>query len=272
MEPKVNGYSQCITAACFGLATTYTNSIVECFESSLKSHLLNESNRNFLKKTVHMYCYQRIYGGTPEWPDNLSEIYNDKKSEIDDIYKDLETINMPRPVTLQSLSRNPAAIPAEPKQDKNLPRLFSLAPVPSLKWRFITIIPNILAAFAGSRKKTKFAFSNVIRTDGFSADVVLLKTANTNETKHSRAGQDINIELLVSVMTEKEFKDALDPYRGQMFAATYGDGGNSHQCSAKEYYTSSTAKNRLQLYQGVERAREEMANILMNGGSQKEKI
>lgn len=117
-----------------------------------------------------MYCYQRICGGTPEWPDNLSEIYNGKKSEIDNVYKDLEAINVPRPVTLQSLSRNPGSyIPmlaailkkneqkyqqmpsAEPQQDKNSPRLFSLAPVPSLKWRFITINPNVLAAFAGKK-------------------------------------------------------------------------------------------------------------------------
>ncbi|KAI9011910.1 hypothetical protein CLU79DRAFT_771866, partial [Phycomyces nitens] len=96
-----------------------------------------------------------------------------------------------------------------------LPRLFSLCPVPSLKWRFITLNPNSLSTFAGVRlpvmykgkyemfnkifdfkrqalghssfqdlkdpnKKTKFAFSNVIRTDGYTADFIINKGSQTS--------------------------------------------------------------------------------------------
>ncbi|CEG74920.1 hypothetical protein RMATCC62417_10048 [Rhizopus microsporus] len=115
-----------------------------------------------------------------------------------------------------------------------------------------------------------------------------------------------------------------NPNRGQVFAASYGEGESFHQvrrCSTKEYYTYtgskrhekrermsnedmgntllsiptaktasiskyllyvtyillhfdkilafnrfSTAKSRFHLYQGVQRAREEMVNILVNGG------
>lgn len=90
---------------------------------------------------------------------------------------------MPKPVTLISLSNSPGAyIPMlsrlmkkneriyqqeeqrvqENKKDKGknqdeedkekrqiLPRLFSLFPVPSLKWRFISLNPNSVSAFTG---------------------------------------------------------------------------------------------------------------------------
>jgi hypothetical protein len=39
MLPKVNGYSNYITTACLEMATTYTNNVVECFESRLKAYI-----------------------------------------------------------------------------------------------------------------------------------------------------------------------------------------------------------------------------------------
>lgn len=72
---------------------------------------------------------------------------------------------MPKPVTPQSLSKSPGAyipmlssilrkqesISLNLSTDEAAPRLFSLAPLPSLKWRFITINSNVLAAFSGKR-------------------------------------------------------------------------------------------------------------------------
>jgi hypothetical protein len=110
-----------------------------------------------------MYCYQNICGGTPVWPEKLSEIYNDKMQAIDQVCQDISVTKMPKPVTPESLSESPGAyVPMltsimkkyellhqqQSSQDENLPRLFSLTPVPSLRWRFISINPNALAAFA----------------------------------------------------------------------------------------------------------------------------
>lgn len=68
---------------------------------------------------------------------------------------------MPKPVTLESFFKSPGAyIPTlskilkkheevyyEPQGGQVLPRLFSLVPTPSFKWRFISINPNSLSAF-----------------------------------------------------------------------------------------------------------------------------
>lgn len=109
---------------------------------------------------------------------------------------ELSSIDIPRPVTLISLSTSPGAyLPmlshilrkyeryhqdhlgspneqrseqqdrgeeghgedsTEPQDLVYLPRLFSLCPVPSLKWRFIAINPNVLSAFAQIRLPTTY--------------------------------------------------------------------------------------------------------------------
>jgi hypothetical protein len=179
--------------------------------------------------------------------------------------------------------------------------------------------------------KKKVAFSNFLRTDGFAADVVLTKRANKNDDEFIHyAEQDVGISLLGGVVTSLELSDVsrwgIDPNRGQIFVASYGEGEDSHQirrCSTREYctytgskryekrerkrmsdenmedillnvpsaktvsisrylqyvtyillhlrkilaiYHASTAEDRFHLYQGVQRAREEMVNILVNGG------
>jgi phosphopantetheine adenylyltransferase len=40
MTPVVNGYSNCVTAACVEMATIYTNMIVECFENRVIAFLV----------------------------------------------------------------------------------------------------------------------------------------------------------------------------------------------------------------------------------------
>ncbi|ORE13202.1 hypothetical protein BCV71DRAFT_279022, partial [Rhizopus microsporus] len=44
-----NGYSQCVTSACVDMASTYTNSAVECFEGRLSSYLFG-SVKELLKR------------------------------------------------------------------------------------------------------------------------------------------------------------------------------------------------------------------------------
>ncbi|KAK9717988.1 hypothetical protein K7432_005821 [Basidiobolus ranarum] len=93
---------------------------------------------------------------------------------IEEICRELSAIDMPKPVTLVTLSASPGAyIPmlasitrkyerqyqlqqrlAQESQD--LPRLFSLCPVPSLKWRFITVNPNALSSFSGIKMPTTY--------------------------------------------------------------------------------------------------------------------
>lgn len=177
----------------------------------------------------------------------------------------------------------------------------------------------------------KLAFSNLIKTDGFSADVVLLKSLAKNKDDYERiSDQDVDISLFGDAMRNENLDDVslcgLDPNRNQVFAAAYGHGEEPHQIrrfSTKEYYTHtgsirhakkekqrmareqmetiflqmpsaktvslskyltyvsyllrnlggilqynrhSTAESRFHLFQGTQRARQEMANILINGG------
>ncbi|CEP08964.1 hypothetical protein [Parasitella parasitica] len=172
MVPKVEGYSHCVSAACVTTATTYNNNIVECFEARLKAYILYNIKKKFeepdstiLRKIVHQYCYQHICGGSPEWPEDIPELYNEKKQEIDEICQELIIIDIPRPVTLQSLAASPGSyIPmlatllqkneqeniriATNRLDETPPRLFPLSPIPSTKWRFIDVNANALAAFS----------------------------------------------------------------------------------------------------------------------------
>lgn len=201
MQPKVEGYSQCISAACVTMATAYCNNIVEVFESRLKAYILYNIMKNFeqvcnispyvnassnflmyeiqpnkgiLQKIVHEYCYQKICGGSASWPEDLPQAYNDKRPQIDDFCLTLSNMNIPRPVTLQTLSASPGAyIPMlatilQKNEEENTritsnrlnevpPRLFSLTPVPSMKWRFIDINPNVLSAFARKSKASSYA-------------------------------------------------------------------------------------------------------------------
>ena len=45
----VSGYSHCLSAACVELATTYTNAIVECFESRVKSYMTFKISKLFVQ-------------------------------------------------------------------------------------------------------------------------------------------------------------------------------------------------------------------------------
>jgi hypothetical protein len=175
------------------------------------------------------------------------------------------------------------------------------------------------------------AFGNLIKTDGHTADVLVLKSTRVNASDYADCcRQDVDISSLGDAMKDEDLSKVslcgLDPGRGQVFTASYGSGEESHEirrCSTREYYAYtgsrrherkerrrmqdsnmqdvflnlpttktarlstylryqayvllhltrmlhfydlSTAESRLHLYQGVQRARQEMANILINGG------
>lgn len=148
--------------------------------------------RSILSKIVHEYCYQAICGGTARWPEDLPQVYNDKRPQIDKFCQSLSNVNIPKPVTLLTLAASPGAyIPmlatilrkneeehariALNQLDEVLPRLFSLSPVPSLKWRFIDINPNVLSAFARKKLPTTYSgklemFQEVFNFDKINID------------------------------------------------------------------------------------------------------
>ncbi|CEG76709.1 hypothetical protein RMATCC62417_11569 [Rhizopus microsporus] len=393
MDNPVAGYSQCLTAACVEVATCYNNMIVECFQSRPMSYLVRtirasvkQSNSKYVQKLAE-YGYQYICDGQATWPEDVTDITIDERTVINSLCKDLLRIEMPKPVTVKSLAASPGSyIPMlreilkrymakNQKQQENqeygqqekpsyMTRLFSLFPVPSLKWRSVSINPNTLSSFVGKPKqsnyedkfnmfntdfdlpsldvnsfedlkkpaaKNKTAFANLIRSDGFVANVVLYKSVSNNEDVTEQSSDStFDIQLLSDVLKPDDVDNfslcSLDPGRQHAFTASYNEGENLHQIrrvSTAEYYnyigsihhqrkeqkrmekegmksvllnipsikTTSlmqyhmymihimaniqkildfygyeTAKERFHCYQGVQRAREEMVNILINGG------
>ncbi|KAI8092169.1 uncharacterized protein B0P05DRAFT_568363 [Gilbertella persicaria] len=191
---------------------------------------------------------------------------------------------MPKPVTLtykkktnaytnKNSSRNKKTKKAKEKKQEDeekrqiVPRLFSLCPVPSLKWRFISLNPNSISAFAGIKlpnmyeakremfnkifdferlrisssfqalqdpdKKKKFVFSNLIRTNRYAADVIIRKSSQTNPEDFAHYfDQEVPITLLRDVLNSEDLDNislcAIDPNRNQVFVASYGGGSRRH--------------------------------------------
>ncbi|CEG76552.1 hypothetical protein RMATCC62417_11437 [Rhizopus microsporus] len=383
MDSSVAGYSQCLTATCVEVATCYNNMTVECFQSRLMSYL---SNSKHVQKLAE-YGYQYICDGQTTWPEDVTDITIDERTAINSPCKGLSRTEIPKPVTVKCLAASPGSyIPMlreilkrcmaeNQKQQENqeygqqekpsyMARLFSLFPVPSLKWRSVSINPNTLSSFAGKPKqsnyddkfnmfntvfdlsslgvnsfedlkkpaaKNKTAFANLIRSDGFAANVALYKGASNNEDVTEQSSDStFDIQLLSDVLKPGDVDNfslcGLDPGRQHAFTASYNEGENPHQIrrvSTAEYYnytgsihhqrkeqkrmekkgmknvllnipsikTTSlmqyhmymtyimaniqkildfygyeTAEGRFHCYQGVQRAIEEMVNILINGG------
>ncbi|KAI8988642.1 hypothetical protein BDB01DRAFT_848779 [Pilobolus umbonatus] len=130
----------------------------------------------------------------------------------------------------------------------DLPRLFSLCLIPYLKFRYITINPNDLAAFAeitlpkslegkismsnevfdfthlriNEHLNRRYEFDNLIRSYRFGADVVLLLSSS-----------------VVKYHPKKHYLCAVDPGRNQVFTAVYSHGEEEHEVRRlliKEYY------------------------------------
>ncbi|KAH8554456.1 hypothetical protein BGW37DRAFT_479779, partial [Umbelopsis sp. PMI_123] len=196
--------------------------------------------------------------------------------------------------------------------------LFSIGPLSSMGWRFISLNAGLLASILPSirapsnldelrLKNHKSAFASRILTDGYAVNFLFARK------------RDAEIATYFEVA-------AIDPGRTQVFTAAYGSGQERHQirrCSTSEYYSMTGSKRRnkklqqqkkeagivrieeswltgktcnigqYQSYvahllnnfdelskfydisrgkmrfdnlQGVQRSREEMANMLVNGG------
>ncbi|CEG73480.1 hypothetical protein RMATCC62417_08854 [Rhizopus microsporus] len=183
-------------------------------------------------------------------------------------------------------------------------RLFSLFPVPSFKWRFVTISPSTLSSFAGMplkssyeaklstsntvfdlsslgvnsfenlkkpAAKNKTAFANLIRSDGFAADVVLYKSISNNEDVTEQSSDStFDIQLLSNVLRPGDVDNfslcGLDPGRQHAFTTSYNEGENSHQIrrvSTAEYY-NYTGSIRHQRKEQIRMEKEGMKNVLLN--------
>ncbi|KAI8368308.1 uncharacterized protein BYT42DRAFT_126091 [Radiomyces spectabilis] len=148
----------------------------------------------------------------------------------------------------------------EAGQDEHaaLPRLFSLFPLSTFKWRYITINPNVLAAFLGRSisgrfeenmnmfycvfnfqrlkldsfeqlqdpdRRRKLAFANLIRTDGFGVDVMLFKSSLVSQNEfcfYSDLVSDVRYisrEVQGAALTNISLC-GLDPGRTHVFTAS----------------------------------------------------
>ncbi|KAI8384662.1 uncharacterized protein BYT42DRAFT_643441 [Radiomyces spectabilis] len=257
-----------LNVSCTELATTYTNLIVETFEPRLSVYLkrlvrsvLNESNRKYTNSIVEKYCYRTVCGGDPVWPDRAT-ISEEERAAIDNICQQTNAVEMPKPVTPVSLSSNPGAyIPMlkmilsqyelkhsqhnqqEAGQDEHaaLLRLFSLFPLPTFKWRYIAINPNVLAAFLGRSIPGTFEETNRWLRDR--RDVVQ-KFFSVPKWFRFYSDLDSDVRYISREVQGAALTNislcGLDPGRTHVFIASYGQGEERHQvrrCSTKEYYT-----------------------------------
>ncbi|RCI06871.1 hypothetical protein CU098_013908 [Rhizopus stolonifer] len=219
--------------------------------------------------------------------------------------------------TNKNSSRNKKTKKAKEKKQEDeekrqiVPRLFSLCPVPSLKWRFISLNPNSISAFAGIKlpnmyeakremfnKIFDFERLRISRTNRYAADVIIRKSSQTNPEDFAHYfDQEVPTTLLRDVLNSEDLDNislcAIDPNRNQVFVASYGGGSRRHMKKEIERMAAedmgdtllniSTAKtvnmstylhyviyillnlDKILCFNGVQRARAEMTNILLDG-------
>lgn len=101
-------------------------------------------------------------------------------------------------------------------------------------------------------RRNKVAFSTFIRSDGFTADVVLYKKVNQNvEGYNFCCDKEVDVADVGQAVTNLNTPSQLsvcgvDPGRTHVFTAAYGSRDQPHQvrrCSTKEYY-HMTGSNR----------------------------
>lgn len=121
-----------------------------------------------LKTISKVYCYQYICRGEPVWPANIvvPPNYTEEmlKAGVDRECQRFQTL-IGEKVTLHTLSKDPQIVyrclehilnQYEDEHSRHssfdvrrlpLPRLFTLLPKPSVRWRFVTISANALCCF-----------------------------------------------------------------------------------------------------------------------------
>ncbi|KAG0170893.1 hypothetical protein DFQ29_009088, partial [Apophysomyces sp. BC1021] len=152
--------SDVLAEACVLLATSYSSNVVENFEQRVCSFIQHKLSAWFptLKKweakdIASKYAFERIGGGTPEWPDCVEPTLP-LVALTDSLCDDLEA-RVPKPATQEAISASPgsyvpvlkyilscyeeehrvAATTEQQSPDTHLPRLFSISPTPNTKWR-----------------------------------------------------------------------------------------------------------------------------------------
>ncbi|KAG0161903.1 hypothetical protein DFQ30_004962 [Apophysomyces sp. BC1015] len=152
------------------------------------------------------------------------------------------------------------------KESKTLPRLFSLAPQPSLHFRFVTVNTKALKALLHIQSDTddydgnlqifnrvfdldKYDFRNIncglftnqILTDGYG---VVFQFARSAKSKA--------VELELEDFTTEEINNyyrvcVIDPGVRHLYTASYGAGETEHEvrrCSSREYYCMTGSPQR----------------------------
>jgi hypothetical protein len=114
------------------------------------------------------YGLARVTGGVPVWPQDVEPTLP-LFTIVDGLCNDLENV-CPKPATPEQLSASPGEFVPTLKtilemydsiylenqakgSSTQLPRLFSLCPLPSFRWRFITLNAALLASFFPSLLK-----------------------------------------------------------------------------------------------------------------------
>ncbi|GAA5816932.1 hypothetical protein MFLAVUS_010467 [Mucor flavus] len=293
--------SQCVTEACTELATSYTNNIVENFENHLLYFLRYKLQDLFMfmpKKIIgevaKKYCYQEICKGSPTWP-NTELLNNEVKSTIQHFcepwknmisgaqpemffrifkfeklrFKDITELapNGNNSILFGNIVRTEGA-----SVDFLFYRKHQVGPGPSYQ-RFDLALED----FDLSEVKDKYLPISLDpgRTSVFTATVGLQSNRHlrcttkeyyhmTGSTRFSRKQNklknDTGIESLESeIPSPKTSKSsAYSDYVKYMLL---------DKDSFFGFYGKDTAKTRFQLYRGVQRATDQMANILINGTS-----
>ncbi|KAI7870217.1 hypothetical protein BDF14DRAFT_1710815, partial [Spinellus fusiger] len=105
----------------------------------------------------------------------------------------------------------------------------------------------------------KLAFPNFLISVGFTVDVVLYKKVNQEADDYNYScNQVIDVEHVGKTVEQQEL---------DQFSLCGVDLGRKHIFAAiLAFNNNNTAETRLHLYQGVQRACEEIVNILVNGG------
>ncbi|KAF7721558.1 hypothetical protein EC973_004497 [Apophysomyces ossiformis] len=289
-----SGYSDALSAACKTLATCYTNNIVETFENRVVQYSIRklkaavpELPNGRIKDFAREYIYERVCGGDPLWPGAVPLVSTHITGAVNSLCEELSSV-IPVPATAEIMSASPGRfVPAlryilsiydeeyknsKGSDDEELPRRFSLSPMPSTKWRFATINAKALSCLTESTSEGDFEqnsalfhtvfdftklgyrsveelknssvdrgviFTNQLLSHGFAVDFQFARKS----VKKERA--TVDTELTATDFTEEEITDcfqpcAVDPGRSQVFTAAYGCGNSPHEirrCSTREYYT-----------------------------------
>jgi hypothetical protein len=117
----------------------------------------------------------------------------------------------------------------------------------------------------------KPVFSNFIRTDGHTADVVLYKKIRKSLDEYNFCcSKEIIIEDVGKEVVPEEFEDyslcAIDPGRTHIYTASYGhqeDMREIRRFSSKEYY-ALTGSNRIAKQEIQRMEQENVSNIFLN--------